>query len=91
MKIKNLALTISLVSFVIGFSDLQENLFFWLGRPVGAIAFICYFICMVLEKESALFDAEQKVGQSASPKASGAASKAESARHAGVLTVAANH
>ena len=56
---KYLALTISILGFVIGFSDLQENIYFWLGRPVGAICFGIFFIFTVLEKEFALFDEEQ--------------------------------
>ena len=56
MKTKYLLLTVSLLSFAIGFSDLQENIIFWLGRPVGAIAMIAYFILVLLEKEYALFD-----------------------------------
>lgn len=58
MSIKNIALAISIFGFVIGFSEIQENMFFWLGKPVGAIAFILYFICMVLEKEYAIMDTQ---------------------------------
>jgi hypothetical protein len=53
---KKIALTISVIAFAIGFSDLRENLLFWLGRPVGAIALIAYFIFMLLEKEYAILD-----------------------------------
>ena len=60
MKVKNIALTISILGFVIGFSDLQENILFWLGRPVGAIAFIVYFIYMVLEREYAVLDQQNR-------------------------------
>ena len=61
MKIKNIALAISIAGFVIGFSDLRENIFFWLGRPVGAIGFIVFFICALLEKESALLDEQERL------------------------------
>jgi hypothetical protein len=56
---KIIALTISGLAFAIGFSDLQENMFFWLGRPVGAIALIAFFIFMLLEKEYALMDEQE--------------------------------
>lgn len=56
MKTKHILLTIALVAFAIGFSDLQENIIFWLGRPVGAIVIIAYYIMVLLEKEYALFD-----------------------------------
>ncbi len=56
MKTKSILLCVSLLAFAVGFSDLQENIVFWLGRPVGAIAFVAYFILMLLEKEFALFD-----------------------------------
>jgi hypothetical protein len=61
MKIKHIALGISVFGFVIGFSELQDNMFFWLGKPVGAISFIAFYIFMLLEKEYALFDADQRV------------------------------
>lgn len=60
MKLKNILLTLSLVAFAIGFSDFQENMFFWSGRPVGAILFGLYMIFMVLEKPSALFDQQEE-------------------------------
>ncbi|MDB6029393.1 MAG: hypothetical protein JWM68_5616 [Verrucomicrobiales bacterium] len=57
--VKKIALTISILGFTVGFSDLQENIYFWLGRPVGAIAFIVFFIFMVLENEFALLDEQE--------------------------------
>jgi hypothetical protein len=60
MKLKNLLLTASLISFAIGFSDLQESMLFWLGRPFGAILFGLYLIALVLEEPSALFDKQEQ-------------------------------
>ena len=59
-KAKNIALAISLIAFAIGFSDFRENMFFWMGRPVGAIAFIIFFIFALLEKEYALLDEQER-------------------------------
>lgn len=60
MKIKNIALALSILGFAIGFSNLQENIYFWLGRPVGAIFFIVYFIFALLEKEYGLLDEQER-------------------------------
>lgn len=66
MKIKYIPLTISLLAFAIGFSDLQENIFFWLARPVGAIAFIVFFILFLLEEDYALFDESEAANENRS-------------------------
>jgi hypothetical protein len=58
MKLKNICLAISIIGFAIGFSDARENIFFYLGRPVGAVFFILFFIFMLLENEAAKFDQE---------------------------------
>lgn len=58
-KVKNIALAISLIAFAIGFSDGGESMFWYMGRPVGAILFAVYMIFMVLEKETALLDEQQ--------------------------------
>jgi hypothetical protein len=58
-KIKNIALTISLVAFAVGFSDAGESMFWYMGRPMGAILFGVFLIFMVLEKESLLLDDQQ--------------------------------
>ena len=52
MNVKNIALVTSLAGFAVGFSDLQENIFFWMGRPVGAIAFIVFLTFALLESET---------------------------------------
>jgi len=62
---KKVALTVSVIAFAIGFSDLRENIVFWMGLPVGAIAFIVFFIFMLLEKEYALLDEQDRVAKKA--------------------------
>lgn len=59
-KIKNIALTISILGFAIGFSDLQENIFFWMAPPVGAVGFVTFFILTLLEKEYELLDEQER-------------------------------
>ena len=59
MKTKNILLTLSLAAFAIGFSDLQENMLFWAGRPVGALLFGMYLIMLVLEDATALYDKQE--------------------------------
>jgi hypothetical protein len=66
MNVKNVLLGVSLASFLIGFSNLQENLFFWMGKPIGAIFFILYFILMVLEREYAIMDKQTQTQPAAS-------------------------
>lgn len=56
MKLKNIFLTIGLIAFAIGFSDMGESVFWYLSRPVGAILFMLFMILNLLEKETALFD-----------------------------------
>jgi hypothetical protein len=56
---KYIFLTFSLIALAVGFSDARPAVFFYLGRPVGAILFGLFLIAQVLEKESALYD-EQK-------------------------------
>jgi hypothetical protein len=60
MKIKNIALTISSIGFAIGFSDAGESTFWYMGRPIGAIFFIVFFIFMLLEKEYAILDEQNR-------------------------------
>ena len=67
-RAKKIFLITSLMAFAIGFSDAQENVFFWMGRPVGAILFGLFMIFTVLEKESALFDEQQRSTKSADAK-----------------------
>lgn len=62
MKLKNVFLTISLVSFAIGFISTGESIFWYLGLPVGAIFFGLFMIFMILEKETALLDEQSGCG-----------------------------
>jgi hypothetical protein len=50
----------SAIAFAIGLSDLAENRFFYMGRPVGAILFVLFMIFQFLQKETALYDAEEQ-------------------------------
>lgn len=50
-------LAISLTAFVSGFADILWGL----GRPVGAIFFGLFMISKLLEKETALYDQEQRL------------------------------
>ena len=59
-KVKNIALTVSLIAFAIGFSDGGESAFWYMGRPVGAILFAVFMIFTVLEKESLLLDEQRR-------------------------------
>lgn len=59
MKFQNIALTLSLIAFAIGFSDAQDNIWFYAGRPVGAILFAVYMVFAALEKVTAEYDREQ--------------------------------
>jgi uncharacterized membrane protein YtjA (UPF0391 family) len=59
-KWKHIFLTLALVEFVIGFSDLRPTTFFYLGRPLGAIFFGLFLIAQMLEKESALLDEQNR-------------------------------
>lgn len=72
MTTKNrIFLTAAVIAFAIGMSDLAENIFFYMGRPVGAILFIVFMISQFLQKEVALYDKEQDAklesGQSPTP------------------------
>ena len=62
-KVKNIALTIKLVAFGIGFSDAGESIFWFMGRPAGAILFCVFLILTLLEKEMALLDQELRAEQ----------------------------
>jgi hypothetical protein len=50
-------LACSLAAFALGFTDILWGL----GRPVGAILFGFFMISKVLEKETALYDEEQRL------------------------------
>jgi hypothetical protein len=93
-KVKNIALTISLVAFAIGFSDGGESIFWYMGRPVGAILFAVFMIFTVLEKESLLLDkqrvaANKDIGKSLGGSAPQKSSNKENCAPA--LTTATSH
>jgi hypothetical protein len=50
-------LACSLAAFALGFTDILWSM----GRPVGAILFGLFLISKVLEKETALYDQEQRL------------------------------
>lgn len=60
-------LTVAIVAFVIGSSELAENMFFYMGRPVGAIFFVLFMIFQFLQKETALYDEQQKAANASAP------------------------
>jgi len=60
LKWKYIFLTVSLIAFAIGFSDARPSVWFYMGRPVGAILFGLFLIAQVLEKESALYDEQAR-------------------------------
>jgi hypothetical protein len=60
MKTKNLFLTISLVTFAVGFFGKEESIINYMGLPVGAIFFMLFMVFTTLEKESALLDEQRK-------------------------------
>ena len=49
-------LIVAIVAFAIGSSEPAENIFFYMGRPVGAIFFVLFMIFQFLQKETALYD-----------------------------------
>jgi len=55
-KTTKVLLAISLSAFALGFT----NILWGFGRPVGAICFGLFMIFKLLEKETALFDEEQR-------------------------------
>jgi hypothetical protein len=63
MKPKYIFLTLSLIELTIGLSNARQNTFFYLGLPVGAILFGLFLIFQVLEKESALYDEQNRAAE----------------------------
>ena len=62
-------LVLAVITFVIGATDLAENSFFYLGRPVGAIFFGLFLIFQFFQKEVEIYDAEEKRKRAAMPPA----------------------
>ena len=59
-KLKKILLTLSLIELAVGLSNARPNAFFYLGLPIGAILFGLFLIVTVLEKESAIYDEQQR-------------------------------
>jgi hypothetical protein len=66
LKWKHIFLALSLIELAIGLSDARQNAFFYLGLPVGAALFGLFLIAQILEKESALYDEQNRAATSAS-------------------------
>ena len=62
-KATKILLTISLVSLAVGFTGPGSEILQGGLKPIGAIAFILFFISNLLAKEMALFD-QEKAGAS---------------------------
>jgi|1185.fasta_scaffold266352_2 hypothetical protein len=59
-KMTKLFLTLSVVCFGLGFTGPGSEILHGGLKPIGAIAFIAFFISNLLAKEVALFDAESR-------------------------------
>jgi len=53
-------LALAIIEFVIGSTELAENNFFYLGRPLGAIFFILFMIFRFTNKEVESYDQDQE-------------------------------
>lgn len=60
LRAKHVFLTLSLIELAIGLSNARPNIFFYLGLPVGAILFGLFLIAQVMEKESALYNEQNR-------------------------------
>lgn len=63
LKLKYILLVLSLIELAVGFSDARPNTFFYLGRPVGTVLLGLFLITLVMEKESALYDEQNRAAQ----------------------------
>jgi hypothetical protein len=62
-KTSKILLTISITAFALCFTEAGSNLGWGILRPVGAVAFIAFFITNLLAKEMALYDQEERAKQ----------------------------
>jgi hypothetical protein len=62
-KWKYTYLILSALALAIGFSGLRENIWIYLGYPIGSISFGLFLIAQVLEKELALYDKQTHASQ----------------------------
>ena len=69
LKWKYAILSLSLIELAIGFSNARPNVFFYLGLPLGAILFSLFLIFQLMEKESALYDEQNRAVAPAQPAA----------------------
>jgi hypothetical protein len=60
LKWKHIFLTLSLIELAIGLSNARQNAFFYLGLPVGAALFGLFLIAQIMEKESALYNEQNR-------------------------------
>jgi hypothetical protein len=58
--LKKILLSCSLISFAIAFSDIGTASQWGVSRPLGAVLLLLSIIVMLLEKETALYDAEER-------------------------------
>lgn len=54
-------LTCSIVAFGFGCTPWGANLFYGVAKPIGALAFIAFFIVQLTAKEMAAFDEEERL------------------------------
>jgi len=57
---KHIFLTLALVEFAMGSSDLRSTPLFFLGPPLGAILFGLFLMAQRLEREPALLDEQNR-------------------------------
>jgi hypothetical protein len=60
LKGKHILLVLALIALAVGFLDARGNIIFYLGPPVGVALFGLFLIAQVLEKESALYDEQNR-------------------------------
>jgi hypothetical protein len=63
-KTSKILLTISVTAFVLSLTEAGSSIGWGILRPVGAVAFIAFFISNLLAKEMALYDEEERAKQS---------------------------
>ena len=63
LKWKHVFLVLGLIELAVGFSDARPTPFFYLGRPVGMVLLGLFLITMFMEKESALYDEQNRASQ----------------------------
>jgi hypothetical protein len=59
-RTSKILLTISITAFGLSLTEAGDNIGWGILRPVGAVAFIAFFITNLLAKEMALYDQEER-------------------------------